>query len=201
MRGSSTRCGGVRRRRAARLRHPPPVAGMTIGRHDGHAYLAAMEREAGAAGRMLGWGVLEGRVPPLWEIRPTEFPLAGEVLDRATGVIVHSRYVEARVREHGYDGPLWHIPHPAWPVPDVEPVTDRRLAAHRLLRAPEREQADPAAPARLRRAPHGASGGSAPPRRSRGAGLRSRRPPRTARARRRPASCASRTSRRRGSGL
>ena len=71
---------------------------------------------------MLGWGVLEGRVPPLWEIRPTEFPLAGEVLDRATGVIVHSRYVEARVREHGYDGPLWHIPHPAWPAPGVEPA-------------------------------------------------------------------------------
>jgi glycosyltransferase involved in cell wall biosynthesis len=95
------------------------VAGMTIGRHDGHAYLTAMEREAGVAGRMLGWGVLEGRVPPLWEIRPTEFPLAGEVLDRATGVIVHSRYVEARVREHGYGGALWHIPHPAWPPPSI----------------------------------------------------------------------------------
>jgi glycosyltransferase involved in cell wall biosynthesis/4-amino-4-deoxy-L-arabinose transferase-like glycosyltransferase len=99
------------------------VAGMTIGRHDGHAYLAAMEREAGVAGRMLGWGVLEGRVPPLWEIRPTEFPLAGEVLDRATGVIVHSRYVEARVREHGYDGPLWHIPHPAWAPPELAPAS------------------------------------------------------------------------------
>ena len=98
------------------------VAGMTIGRNDGHAYLAAMEREAGAAGRMLGWGVLEGRVPPLWEIRPTEFPLAAEVLDRATGVIVHSRYVETQAREHGYDGLLWRIPHPAWPAPDVEPA-------------------------------------------------------------------------------
>ncbi len=98
------------------------VAGMTIGRNDGHAYLAAMEREAGAAGRMLGWGVLEGRVPPLWEIRPTEFPLAAEVLDRATGVIVHSRYVETQAREHGYDGPLWRIPHPAWATPDVEPA-------------------------------------------------------------------------------
>jgi glycosyltransferase involved in cell wall biosynthesis len=98
------------------------VAGMTVGRNDGHAYLAAMEREAGAAGRMLGWGVLEGRVPPLWEIRPTEFPLAAEVLDRATGVIVHSRYVETQAREHGYDGLLWRIPHPAWPAPDLEPA-------------------------------------------------------------------------------
>ena len=33
------------------------IAGATIGRNDGHAYLSAMEREAGAAGRMLGWGV------------------------------------------------------------------------------------------------------------------------------------------------
>jgi len=97
------------------------VAGITIGRNDGHAYLTAMEREAGVAGRMLGWGVLEGRVPPLWEIRPAEFPLAGEVLDRATGVIVHSRYVETHVREHGYDGPLWRIAHPAWPTRAVKP--------------------------------------------------------------------------------
>ena len=98
------------------------VAGMTIGRKDGHAYLTAMEREAGVAGRMLGWGVLEGRVPPLWEVRPAEFPLAGEVLDRATGVIVHSRYAETQAREHGYNGPLWRIPHPAWPAPEIEHV-------------------------------------------------------------------------------
>ena len=98
------------------------VAGITVGRNDGHAYLSAMEREAGVAGRMLGWGVLEGRVPPLWEIRPTEFPLAGEVLDRATAVIVHSRYVEERVREHGYDGPLSRIAHPAWPAPGIPPA-------------------------------------------------------------------------------
>jgi glycosyltransferase involved in cell wall biosynthesis len=97
------------------------IAGATIGRNDGHAYLSAMEREAGAAGRMLGWGVLEGRVPPLWEVRPAEFPLVGEILDRATGIVVHSHYVEGLVREAGYDGPLWVIPHPAWPAEDVEP--------------------------------------------------------------------------------
>ncbi|HXR12534.1 MAG TPA: glycosyltransferase family 4 protein, partial [Gaiellaceae bacterium] len=98
------------------------VAGLTIGRHDGHAYLAAMEREAGVPGRLLGYGVLEGRVPPLWEVRPQEFPLAGEVLDRATSVIVHSHYVEEHVRAHGYAGPLRRIPHPAWPIPAIEPV-------------------------------------------------------------------------------
>lgn len=107
------------------------VAGLTIGRHDGHAYLAAMEREAGVPGRLLGYGVLEGRIPPLWEVRPQEFPLAGEVLDRATSVIVHSRYVETLVREHGYDGPLHRVAHPAWPLPDD--VASERIEGSPLI--------------------------------------------------------------------
>jgi glycosyltransferase involved in cell wall biosynthesis len=96
------------------------VAGLTIGRKDGHAYLAAMERDAGIPGRLLAHGVLDGRVPPPWETRPHEFPLTGEVLAAATGIIVHSHYVEERVRDTGYRGPLWHVPHPAWPAPQVE---------------------------------------------------------------------------------
>ena len=75
------------------------VAGMTLARKDGKGYLAAMERDAGLAGRLLGLGVIDGCIPPLWEVRPEDFPLCGEVLDLATGVIVHSRYVEERVRE------------------------------------------------------------------------------------------------------
>jgi glycosyltransferase involved in cell wall biosynthesis len=98
------------------------VAGLTIGRKDGPAYLAAMERDAGVAGRLLAHGVLDGRVPPPWETRPDEFPLAREVLERATGLIVHSRYVEERARQSGYGGPLWRVPHPAWPAPEVEPA-------------------------------------------------------------------------------
>src|SRR6185437_9432621 len=92
------------------------VAGLTLGRHDGPAYLAAMERDAGIPGRLLAHGVLEGRVAPLWETRPEEFPLVRDVLEKATGLIVHSHYVEQRARRAGYDGPLWRIPHPAWPV-------------------------------------------------------------------------------------
>src|SRR5262249_27505761 len=63
------------------------VAGLTIGRKDGPGYLAAMERDAGVAGRLLAHGVLDGRVPPPWETQPQEFPLAGEVLGSATGLI------------------------------------------------------------------------------------------------------------------
>jgi glycosyltransferase involved in cell wall biosynthesis len=98
------------------------VAGLTIGRKDGHAYLAAMERDAGIPGRLLAHGVLDGRVPPPWELSPDEFPLAGEVLERATGVIAHSHFVEGSVRERGFGGPVWRIPHPAWPMPSVEPA-------------------------------------------------------------------------------
>ena len=93
------------------------VAGMTVGRGDGHGYLDAMEREGGVVGRLLAHGVLDKRIPPLWESRPEEYHLAGEVLDLATGLIVHSRYVEERARAAGYEGPVWRIPHPAWQPP------------------------------------------------------------------------------------
>jgi glycosyltransferase involved in cell wall biosynthesis len=99
------------------------VAGLTLGRRDGPGYLGAMQREAGVAGRLLAHGVLDGIVPPLWEVRPEDFPLAGEVLEHAAksggGLIVHSRYVAERAVAAGYNGRLWRIPHPAWPDPAV----------------------------------------------------------------------------------
>ncbi len=97
------------------------IAGITIGRGDGRGYLAAMERELGVVGRLLGLGVLDNLLPLLWETRPEDYPLAGQVLDAASGVIVHSRYVGGRARAAGYDGPLWRIPHPAWPRPETRP--------------------------------------------------------------------------------
>jgi glycosyltransferase involved in cell wall biosynthesis len=100
------------------------VAGLTVGRHDAAGYLDAMEREAGVVGRMLAHGVLDNRLPPLWETRPEDFPLAGEVLDlaREHGLIVHSRYVEEGVRARGFDGPVRRVPHPAWRPPPVAPA-------------------------------------------------------------------------------
>jgi glycosyltransferase involved in cell wall biosynthesis len=96
------------------------VAGLTIGRGKGHAYLDAMEREGGVVGRLLGHGVLDKRIPPLWESRASDFHLAGEVLSLATGLVVHSRYVERRAREAGYEGRIHVVPHPAWPAPAVQ---------------------------------------------------------------------------------
>jgi glycosyltransferase involved in cell wall biosynthesis len=98
------------------------VAGLTLGRRDTATYLAAMEREAGLVGRLLGLGVVDGCVPPLWESRPEEFPLAGLVLDAASGLVVHSRYVEARAREAEFSGPVAVVPHPAWPAPATTPA-------------------------------------------------------------------------------
>jgi glycosyltransferase involved in cell wall biosynthesis len=98
------------------------VVGLTFGRGDSAGYLAAMEREAGLLGRLLGYAVLDNKIPPLWETRPEDYPLAGEVLDRAAGLIVHSGYVERRAREAGFDRPIRRVPHPAWLVPQLEPV-------------------------------------------------------------------------------
>jgi glycosyltransferase involved in cell wall biosynthesis len=98
------------------------IGGMTIGRGDTDGYLDAMQREGGVVGRMLGHAVVDGLIPPLWEDRAHEFPLAGTILDQADGLIVHSHYVEQRARESGYPGPIWRIPHPAAPpveIPDA----------------------------------------------------------------------------------
>jgi glycosyltransferase involved in cell wall biosynthesis len=100
------------------------IAGITIGRGNGRAYLEAMERELGVAGRLLGLGVLDNLLPLLWETQPERFPLAGTVLDDARGLIVHSHYVGESARAAGYAGPLWRIPHPAWPMREVAPATD-----------------------------------------------------------------------------
>jgi glycosyltransferase involved in cell wall biosynthesis len=66
--------------------------------------------------------VIDNRIPPLWETRPEAFPLAGDVLADATGLIVHSAFVEERARAAGFEGPVWRIPHPAWPLPEVTAV-------------------------------------------------------------------------------
>jgi glycosyltransferase involved in cell wall biosynthesis len=90
------------------------VAGITLARGDAAGYLAAMERDHGLAGRLLAYGVLDNRIPPLWETRPQDFPLAGEILRLAQSLVVHSRYVEEGARSAGYEGPVARIPHPAW---------------------------------------------------------------------------------------
>jgi glycosyltransferase involved in cell wall biosynthesis len=105
------------------------VAGLTIGRGDSEGYLNAMQRDAGVIGRLLAHGVVDHLLPPIWEERAQDFPLAGEILNRADGVVCHSKYVEERARACGYGGPIWVIPMPAWP--SVE-LSDRRAPEGRF---------------------------------------------------------------------
>jgi len=96
------------------------VSGTTLARGNAQGYLDALERDGGLPARLLGYAVMEKRIPALWESRPDDLPLAGGVLDRATALIVHSRHVEQRARSAGYAGAIHVIPHPAWPSPSVE---------------------------------------------------------------------------------
>ena len=94
------------------------VAGLTLARGNSGAYIAAMERDGG---RRLGASPRPSpAAEPVRRGRPRErYPLAGEILDHATGLIVHSRYTDRGVREEGYRGRIWRIPLAAAPVPDV----------------------------------------------------------------------------------
>ena len=98
------------------------ISGITLGRGDREGYLDALERDGGLVARLLGYAVMEKRIPPLWENRAEDFPLAGEVLGLATGLVVHSRYVRDRARASGFEGPIWIVPHPAFPVPPLSPA-------------------------------------------------------------------------------
>jgi glycosyltransferase involved in cell wall biosynthesis len=97
------------------------VAGTTVGRGDAEAYRAALHAEAGVVGRLLGHAVVDGLIPPLWEVRPQDFPLAGAVLGLANAAVVHSRYVEQQIRKTPYRGPVHLIPMPVWPDPPETP--------------------------------------------------------------------------------
>jgi glycosyltransferase involved in cell wall biosynthesis len=98
------------------------ISGITLGRGNARAYFDAMERELGVVGRLIALGVADNLLPLLWETQPERFPLAGTVLDLAGGVIVHSAYVEECVRDSGYEGPVWRIPHPVWPAQEAAPA-------------------------------------------------------------------------------
>ena len=98
------------------------VAGLTLARGNPGGYIAAMERDGGREARRLAEGVAGGRARPPWETAPERYPLAGEILDHATGLIVHSRYTERGARTEGYRGRIWRIPLAAGPVPDVTPA-------------------------------------------------------------------------------
>ncbi len=122
------------------------VAGLTIGRRDGHGYLDAMEREGGVVGRLLGHAVLDKRIPPLWENRPQDFHLAGEVLDLATGLIVALRATCATARGRpATAAPSGSFPTRLSPFRRARPPTSLGNPLFGVVRQRQREQARAAA--------------------------------------------------------
>ncbi|MDX2149155.1 MAG: glycosyltransferase [Bryobacteraceae bacterium] len=105
----------------AALRHPGIVvlheanlhhliAEMTIKRGDWDAYLREVEYNGGPAALAHGQRVRALEVGPDYE----GLPMLRRVLEKSTGVIVHSRAVRDQVRAAGYQGPVGVIPHGAW---------------------------------------------------------------------------------------
>ena len=112
------------------------------------ATCAALEREVGLEGRLpRARACRQGEIEPLWETRPDGVPARRRVLDLATALIVHSQLRGgARTRRPASPGRSAQVPMPAWPVPHVEAEPIEGRPGRRLLRSPEREQANPAAP-------------------------------------------------------
>ncbi len=116
----------------AALRHPGVVvmheanlhhliADLTIRRGDWDAYVRECEHQGGAPARAFAERVRKLEVGPDYD----GLPMTRRVLEKARGVIVHSRHLEDEIRRAGYAGPLAVIPHGAW-IPEVDRNAYRR---------------------------------------------------------------------------
>jgi glycosyltransferase involved in cell wall biosynthesis len=77
-------------------------------------YLEEMRYNYSSMGRAMAQDILAGRLAPLWETQPMQFPLNKRILDLATGVIVHSEFARGLVLQS----------HPHLPVRKINlPVT------------------------------------------------------------------------------
>ena len=115
-----------------------------------------MEREGGSPAACSGTACSTSGIPPLWETGRRTSRSRGEVLDLATGLIVHSRYVErARARARLRAGRSGSSRIPAWPAPPRAARAASRATAHRRLRQPQRVEARAAAARGVRALPRG----------------------------------------------
>lgn len=99
------------------------VAEMTIRGGDWDAYLEAVAYEGGEAALEHARRVRTLEAGPDYE----GVPMLRRILERARAVIVHSRFVEEKVREAGFAGPVGRIPHGAWLVEGDRAVYRQRL--------------------------------------------------------------------------
>ncbi|MGD0871849.1 MAG: glycosyltransferase [Bryobacteraceae bacterium] len=91
------------------------ISDLTIRRDDWDGYLRECEYNGGAAARAYAERVRKLEVGPDYE----GLPMTRRLLERARGVVVHSRHMEREVRAAGFTGPVAVIPHGAW-IPDAD---------------------------------------------------------------------------------
>ncbi|HZO51776.1 MAG TPA: glycosyltransferase [Bryobacteraceae bacterium] len=85
------------------------IADLTIRRGEWDAYVNACADDGGEAARAFAERVRALEVGPDYD----GVPMLRRVLERARGLIVHSRFVADKCRETGYRGPIAVIPHGA----------------------------------------------------------------------------------------
>lgn len=97
------------------------ITDLTIRRGDWDAYVRECEYQGGAPARAFAERVRKLEVGPDYE----GLPMTRRLLERARGVIVHSRFMEEEARKAGFTGPVAVIPHGAW-IPEGDRNAFRR---------------------------------------------------------------------------
>ncbi|HTX37845.1 MAG TPA: methyltransferase domain-containing protein [Bryobacteraceae bacterium] len=99
------------------------IAGITIKRGDWEGYVNECAYQGGAEARAFAERVRRLEVGPDYE----GVPMTRRLLESARGAVVHSRFMQAELREAGFQGPAAVIPHGAW-----IPQADRHAFRHKL---------------------------------------------------------------------
>lgn len=86
------------------------IADITIRRNDWKAYCREVEFDGGPRAAEYAQRVRALEIGPDYD----GVPMLRRILSVSRGVIVHSKFVEAKVRETGFTGPISVIPHGAW---------------------------------------------------------------------------------------
>jgi glycosyltransferase involved in cell wall biosynthesis/SAM-dependent methyltransferase len=99
------------------------MADLTIKRGDWDAYIRECEYHGGPQAGAYAARVRKLEVGPDYE----GVPMTRRILEKARGLVVHSRYMREEMRAAGFTGPVAVIPHGAW-IPEA----DRHRYRHRL---------------------------------------------------------------------